>query len=272
MRRSLNLIRPPRASALLMLAILPAFARAQTGADEPPPTPREAEARAAEAFAREDWAEAIRNYMVLYNRGVGDPALYYNMGTTYARAGERGEAVWMLLRARRLDPRNDRIRRNLESLAPDLPSQIAVFPIPPVEILYQSFSRNEWAAFAGLATVLCGAALAISFGLRLGPRTRPIVRQVIIFAGITAGVCHAFSFIKYDREVRTPWAVVTANDTYPRSAPNENASTYEFMLPPGTVVRLGHSGVAGWVKAIYGGANEVFIRREQVKTLNQSRG
>ena len=228
-------------------------------------TPQEA---AAEAFARSDWTTAIENYRVLVERGAVDADLFYNLGTAYAQAGQSGRATWMLLRARRLAPRSKEIKANLEVIAPEgLNSQMAVFPIFPLEALYRLFSLNEWAILAGAATVMAGLLFALVFSFPKGKRQRSSLRRAAAIALGLALIGHVFASVKYYEEAYLRSGIVIAPETYPRSAPSESADSYSFALPPGTFIHVAEGGVQGWVKAIYGGRNEVFIRRDQMEFL-----
>lgn len=223
--------------------------------------------RAAEAYAQGDFRTAIESWEQLREDGVVHPALYYNLGTAYAQIGDAGNATWMLLQAQRLAPRDPDIRENLERMNPDLYQQIAFFPIFPLEFLHRVFSLNEWALIAGAATF--AAALFAVFAL---VRTRPgrwktFCRRVGWIAAGLALFAHVFAGIKYWDQILNPSGVVISADTYPRAAPSENAEIYSFTLPAGTVVAIENAGQLGWVKAVYGGRNEVFLRTEQVRML-----
>jgi len=78
-------------------------------------TPQEAQALFAKAnddFYRADYAKANEGYQKLIEHGFGGPDVLFNLGTSYLQAGQLGEAVLYLERARRLS-RNDDIEANL---------------------------------------------------------------------------------------------------------------------------------------------------------------
>lgn len=228
---------------------------------------RSPEAIAAAAFARSDWNTAAAQYRALAAEGFIDPALYYNLGTTYARAGDTGRAVWMLLKARRLAPRDASIRRNLRLAAPDLASQMAFFPLAPVEGLYQRLTINEWALMGGAATVAGAMALFAFWSLKPLDRRRTWARRLAVPGFALALLGHGMAAAKYYDEVLIVRAVVTDPEAQPRAAPSEEAEVYKFTLPPGTLIRVRNSGVEGWIKAVYGGENEVFLKSGQFERL-----
>lgn len=222
---------------------------------------------AAAAYARGDWETAIAQYRAMLAEGYVDPAVYYNLGTTHARADDKGRAVWMLLKALELDPRDPSIRKNLKLVAPDLSTQIAFFPLPPVEAVYQRLRMNEWALIGGGGAILTGLALALFFFLPPIDRRRFWFRRLAMLGAVAAVTGHGFAAAKYYDEEIIVRGVVTDPETQPHSAPSSESEVYTFTLPPGTLVRIQNAGVGGWVKAIYGGRNEVFIRDDQYERL-----
>lgn len=222
---------------------------------------------AAEAYAREDWASAIEQYQLLIEQGIADPGLFYNLGTTYAQAGEKGRATWMLVRAQRLAPRNAAISANLEMLNPDLRDQIAVFPIFPLEFVFRLLTLNEWALLAGYSTGICGLILAAMIWFAPTGRLKSNLKRLMTLAAIVAVGGHIFAGAMYYDQAAVPKGVITGAEVYPRASPSDLAERYEFVLPPGTIVRADNAGVPNWIKATYGGKNVVFIRRDQMRFL-----
>lgn len=79
-------------------------------------TPEEAQAVFAEAndaYYREDYDAAREGFLKLLERGHGGPDVLYNLGTTYLAAGQLGEAVLYLERARRAGGRAEDLEANL---------------------------------------------------------------------------------------------------------------------------------------------------------------
>lgn len=223
--------------------------------------------QAAEAFANSEWSTAIENYQTLVDRGAVDPELYYNLGTAYARSGDRGRGVWMLLKARQLAPRDADVRHNLKVLAPDVGSQLAVFPFFPLQAIYDLLSLNAWAWMGGGSTAIVGMLLVLLFTLPNGRINRALLKRALSIVVGVALVGHVFASVRYYEENYMARGVIVAEETYPRTLPSETAEAYESAISPGTIIRVGSAGVKGWIKAIYGGRNEVFILREQMEFL-----
>lgn len=232
------------------------------------------EETAAEAFRSGDWETAIRNYRALADGGAVDAAVYYNLGTAYANASDPGRAIWMLLRARRLAPRDPDIRHNLnlvaEAHAPSLPSQIAIIPFAPVQAIYAYFSMNEWAALAGALTILAGLFFCLAYSVSREKAARRPLWKLGAGLAMLAIAAHAFAGTKYYEEAYSSRGIIVERGTQPSTAPSPTANTYDFVLPPGTVIRVADAGVEGWVKAIYGAGNQVYIRRASMEYLHNA--
>jgi tetratricopeptide (TPR) repeat protein len=236
----------------------------QEATSSPPSSPS---AIAAAAYARGDWDTAIAQYRAMLAEGYVDPALFYNLGTAYARSDQKGKAVWMFMRALQLNPRDPSTRKNLALIAPDLGKQRALFPFPPLESLYRGLRLNEWAWIGGGGTLLAALGFALFLVMRpVDPRRRWLWRLAVVAAVLAAGG-HAFAAARYYEEAVIARAVITDPETRPRSAPSEASEVYTFTLPPGTLIRVQNAGTDGWIKAIYGGSNEVFIRDSQYERL-----
>jgi tetratricopeptide (TPR) repeat protein len=65
-------------------------------------------------FWNGEYENALGSYEKLESLGVNDPALFYNLGTTYGRLGRLGLAVLYYEKALKLDPGQDDARHNLE--------------------------------------------------------------------------------------------------------------------------------------------------------------
>ncbi len=58
--------------------------------------------------------QALEQFDALIQDGYRSGGLYYNIGNTYVRLGDVGRAIVAYRRAQRLDPTDDRIRKNLD--------------------------------------------------------------------------------------------------------------------------------------------------------------
>lgn len=75
------------------------------------------------------WDEAIESYVKLDEAGVRSPALYWNWAQAAGASGLKGEALWALLSAQELAPRDASINREMERLRGELgldPSEMSL--------------------------------------------------------------------------------------------------------------------------------------------------
>jgi len=82
-----------------------------------------------ENAARSRWDEATEGYAKLASSGVRAPSLYWNWSQAAAANGKQGEAVWALICARQLQPRDQSVDREIERIRLELgldPSEISL--------------------------------------------------------------------------------------------------------------------------------------------------
>jgi len=206
---------------------------AQTATPQPPTPSAEAlfEAGALRAAADSFAARASRD--------PDDPAHWYNLGATLYRAGADGKATAAWIRAARLDPRNQAIRRALQLLPP---------PDPVTEQLLRVgwATPVEWGFFAAASWVILWLAVAFGGGRRL----------VIALVGAVTAAAAVLGAIEWQRRDQ-PVAVVIADAAPVRTAPYGAASA-AATVPAGGALLVGRSygpwrevhrkdGIHGWV-------------------------
>ncbi|HUN80907.1 MAG TPA: tetratricopeptide repeat protein [Phycisphaerae bacterium] len=64
--------------------------------------------------AQRRYQQALAGFTALANEGVRSSGLYYDIGNTYVHLGDAGRAIVNYRRALRLDPGNEKVRKNLE--------------------------------------------------------------------------------------------------------------------------------------------------------------
>lgn len=70
--------------------------------------------KANEAYAAGDYEQALNSYNQLVATEIRSADLYYNLGNTYYRLNEWGEAVWAYERALEINPSHENTRYNLD--------------------------------------------------------------------------------------------------------------------------------------------------------------
>ena len=182
---------------------------------------------------------AADSFAARATRDPRDPAHWYNLGATLYRAGADGKATAAWIRAARLAPRNETIRRALRLLpAPD----------PVTEQLL----RVGWAT--PIEWGFLGAASWVVLWLAVAARARRRVPLVLI--GAVAAAATVLGAIEWQRRNR-PVAVVAVDAAPVRAAPYGAASA-AATVPAGGAFLVDRSygpwrevyrsdGIHGWV-------------------------
>lgn len=117
-----------------------------------------------EAYRRQAYPEAIQGYEALLRAGYRQAAIYYNLGNSYYRSGQKGRAILNYERARLLAPGDADIRHNLDFLYRQLPEEWQ--PLPEFFLfrwwksLRQTLTTSGWGILALLCWWLGAAGLA----------------------------------------------------------------------------------------------------------------
>jgi len=184
---------------------------------------------------------AADSFAARATRDPQDPAHWYNLGATLYRAGADGKATAAWIRAARLAPRDQAIRRALRLLpAPD--------PVTEQLLRVGWATPFEW-GFLGAASWLV-LWLAVAAGARRRVPLALIGAVAVVAAGLGATESQRRS---------QPVAVVTADAAPVRAAPYGAASAATTLLPGGALL-VGRSygpwrevsrkdGIHGWVLA-----------------------
>lgn len=168
------------------------------------------------------FAEAARAYEALLARDVRTPALLFNAGNAWFKAGRTGRAVAHWIEAETSDPRNERIQINLQFARKAVTGGAIPIPLWPAQL--RVLTLNEW------ALLTLAAAWLFFGGLALGawrPGWRGPLRVPITLAGLgLAGFVILTTLTARDR-AGSVVAVVIADEAVVHFGPlNESASAF----------------------------------------------
>lgn len=117
--------------------------------------------KANELYRQVSFAEAQEAYEALITEGYQSKALFYNLGNTYYRLGQKGKAILNYERALLLAPKDREIRENLAFVKEQLSGEIIALEVFPLIAFWQnmqeSFSSATWTV-VGLLFFWAGAA------------------------------------------------------------------------------------------------------------------
>ena len=201
-------------------------------------TPAEAQAlfaQANDAYYRQDYAAAKAGYLKLLDRGMGGPDVLFNLGTACLGAGQLGEAVVHLERARRLS-HDDDIEANLAFARKQMVDQVvgAGTDDPFLERLVRATSERDLAvAFL----LLWWGGFTLLFAMRWVARGR-LWAAIAIASLLGVGLITGAGVAAHAWVARTVVeGVVLPATAQVREFPGENAKV-AFEIHSGLKVRL----------------------------------
>jgi hypothetical protein len=196
--------------------------------------------RAANERARaRDYPAAIAEYEALAAGGVESASLYWNWAQAAASRGERGAALWALLRARELDPGDRAVVREIDRLRASLnldPAEIAPEPLLAAARLARRFRLDLMA----LALLPASAVLHAAARRRGTPAGLRAAALSCLALGLLAAAVPAAS------ELARPTGVVVRRAAPLLDAASPSASAVG-SLREGEVVPV-LDAAAGWVR------------------------
>lgn len=242
--------------AVVMLMLAPALVRAATTTAAP--AAPEALGAAEQLFTRGDYALAAASYRQLADAGASDSRLFYNMGLSYLRAGDLGQALWSLRSADALNPRNAdtdvalaQVRAALaeQTPAPASAEDTGALPVRLAGATAPWLTADElaWIALA-LWSVL---AVLLLIGLLVnGDAARKFMRSMVAVTAVGLLAVTVFWAARTMTHSGRP-AVVVAPGVELRSGPGASFAA-RTTLPAGAEVTAGETRGA-WVQVILPG-------------------
>lgn len=185
------------------------------------------------AYNNKDYNEALTQYRLAVETEGVSSNLYYNLGNTYYRMGDIGQAVLNYQRALKVDPSNDDARANLQfvqSKIANTPEDDSSFLTNMHRNIVSVMSPDAWAWTAfGLFVVVLGAIALYLF------TSNVTLRKIGFFGGFVVLVVFVYVFI-------IAWttasaindhsdAVITAPVSNLRSQPSSKNDKSEKVVP-----------------------------------------
>jgi len=209
------------------------------------------------------YAEAAAVYEQILQSGQVSPAVHFNLGNSYFKAGQLGRAILNYRAAARLSPRDADVRQNLEfarsRVGEEAPSGLGWLRWT------QMLSLNELAVLCLLAWWAWMGLLAYG---QFFPPKRDFIRK---YAWSASGLTIAFAiwlwWAWYDQVGSRP-AVVIAKEAVIRLGPFEESQS-DFVLHDGAEVNV-KSVKDNWVRVEDFAGRRGWLRVGQIGILNGS--
>lgn len=207
--------------------------------------------QANQAYEAGDWNRAENLYLDLFHQGFAGASLFYNLGNTAYRKGNRGAAILWFERAKRESPRDADVQANLTLARSHLKSAGESF----LEKLVTLFTSTELGVavtvFLWIFCLLAGA-LALDW-----VRPTALIQTFVWSAGILLILTGAYLGFHL-HWVRKDWAIVLSAPGEVRNGPGRDYAV-GFTIPEGTKVlvlnkrttwiQIGapQEGLKGWI-------------------------
>jgi len=247
---------------LLLVLLLPLL----TWAESVPVNPVSVDAQfdaANKLYAQSKFTDAAAAYEKIVKAGSVSPALYFNLGNAYFKAGQLGRAIAAYRQAEELAPRDPDVRANVQFARNRVQG-----PRLGMSLWRQklgTLSANEWMAFATAAVWLTlGLLIARMIKPSLRATLRPwtlvaIVGSLLIFTGAKLAISQSAS-------PRT--AIVVVTDATVRNSPFEE-SPAAFTAHDGAELRvIDHKD--DWLQVTDGNRNFGWVKRAAVELSRRS--
>jgi len=203
------------------------------------------------------FAEAAAAYQKLLESGQTSPALYFNLGNAFFKAGQIGRAIATYRLAEQLTPRDPDLRANLQFARNQVPGPT----LAPArwERILGTLSLNEWSllAMAGFWVWLILLVLP-----QLKPALKPALRGYTLGAGLATGVLCALFAVVLVQNRFTREATVIAREAVVRQGPLDESPS-AFTVHDGAQLRL-LDQKDDWFQVSTDSRHFGWIRRNQV--------
>lgn len=209
------------------------------------------------------YSESAQKYQQLLQKRQASPALYYNLGNAWLKAGKLGLAIHAYGKAEALSPRDPDLVANLRFARTQV--QGPTLAATRFEQWLGKLSLNEWTMLTCAGGWLFFAVLTLPY---VRPNLRVSLRGWSIALGLGTVLTGVFAFLDYQRLVLRPTAVVVSGAASMHQAPlNESMTT--LTLNDGAEVRvLDHKDE--WLQ-VMAGANRIgWVKRDELALPSNS--
>jgi len=232
---------------LLSLAAVPLEAQTQDSAFE----------AANKLYYENKFPEAADAYQKLIQPGAASPALYFNLGNAWFKAGQIGRALAAYHQAEQLAPRDPDIRANLQFARNQ--AQAPTFSPGRWQLALRKLTLNEWTMLASAAVWLWFLLLAV---LQWRTAWKRSFRKLLLGFGVmVVTLCACVAAAIYEKRFGQI-AIVIARDAVVRHGPLDESQN-AFAVHDGAELRV-LDRKDDWLLVTTDPRRTGWIRRDQV--------
>lgn len=231
-------------------------------------SPKELFQQGNQAYGKADYQSAIKAYETILNTGYESALVYYNLGNSYYRQDEYGQAILNYERALRLKPHFRDCRQNLALAYSKTEDNIESLPellfVRAFRALVNAFSITGWGVAILIVLALLGGSLVILFLMQdYSWRKASLISAIVlgILLALTV-VCTIASGIQSRRHNQ---AIVTQPMVIIKGSPDVN-SVDKMVVHEGTKVGVDET-LDGWHKVSLADGNTGWVEVEEVTVI-----
>lgn len=208
------------------------------------------------AYDNENYSESARIFERIADMGIVNGKLYYNIGNSYFKSGDVGQAVLWYERAMKLIPNDPDLRFNYEYVNEFVQDKAEEKKSPVLKVLFfwkhmMGKRAVQWTGIICVVLFCCVASVRMIKGKRLFPAFQ--VGLIVLSALFVFTAIYDFYDETYNR-----YAVILSDQVSVRSGLSDGA-TELFVLHKGTKVKIEQArndylkirftdGKTGWMK------------------------
>ena len=211
--------------------------------------------RGNDAYKAENYSQALEFYSQIEASDLESVALYYNLGNTYFKLGQLGQAIRYYEKAKKLSPLDDDVNANIKIIQAklvdkiELPEQMFIFDL--FLSLKYSLSVDGWFMLLLLCTSLC----VISVLIKRFNNKR--VGNILLTTGLCLTLCAGLFSYSRVNDLSFQKAVVIEKTATVYTAPNANSEAFilhegalfDVIRTEGAYVEISLiDGKTGWIK------------------------
>ena len=202
------------------------------------PGPADIYNKANQYYASNDFQSALSNYLVLIERGVKNPHLYYNLGNTYFKLGEIGFAILYYEKALALRPFDRETRENLEYAKRSLKERVLpLYSESFFEFLRVTYSYLNLRNIAFIELFVFTVLIALCYLYLFSPYKRHILKKYFVLCAVVFIIFSTASFFYLSNEKKHPKGIVVEKEIEVMTAPIAESAVI-FVLHEGTATKL----------------------------------
>jgi tetratricopeptide (TPR) repeat protein len=207
-------------------------------------------------YGQGKFPEAAAAYEQMIKSGTVSPAIYFNLGNAYFKAGQLGRAIAALREAENLAPRDPDLRANLQFIR----ARIQGPTTSPArwQQWFATLTINEWAI---LTAAVLWVWLALLVLIQFRPALKQSLRTLLWCGGVATLVCGCCLGVAWSND-SAKTAIVVAQDAVVHNGPLDEAPAGATLHGGAELSVLDTKG--GWLQVRVDAQRVGWLKREQV--------